>query len=56
MPRNDCYLPLGTRPLIDTENQQAAASGGDDRRTVKADAPHDPIHDEKTQVVNTKGK
>ncbi|MCB9591334.1 MAG: serine/threonine protein kinase [Sandaracinaceae bacterium] len=42
--------------IIDTENQQAAASGGDDRRTVKADAPHDPIHDEKTQVVNTKGK
>ncbi|HHH29953.1 MAG TPA: hypothetical protein ENK57_16635 [Polyangiaceae bacterium] len=27
-----------------------------ERRTVKAEAPHDPIHDEKTQVVNTRGK
>ncbi|MCA9610917.1 MAG: protein kinase, partial [Myxococcales bacterium] len=41
--------------IIDTENVQPVATG-DDRRTVKADAPHDPIHDEKTQVVNPKGK
>lgn len=39
--------------IIDPEAAAAAARG--DRSTAKADAPYDPIHDEKTQVVNTKG-
>jgi len=40
--------------IIDPEAAAAAARG--ERSTAKSDAPHDPIHDEKTQVVNTKGK
>ncbi len=45
--------------IIDATNAavaRARAAEKAERRTAKAAAPHDPIHDEKTQVVNTRGK